>query len=158
MGFTLIELMLVVAIIGLLAAIAIPKFANLVTKAREASIRGRLGAFRSAVSLYYADNEGIYPDHNVAIYMTLVPKYIDSIPDMLDCSSKPHTGTASPINWVYYRGMGNWPPSTAFFSMIDNGSWGIISQVLGADPPVFREEIRISCTHTDTAGRTWSLF
>ena len=53
--------MLVVAIIGLLAAIAIPKFANLVVKAKEASIKGKLGTLRSAISIYYADNEGIYP-------------------------------------------------------------------------------------------------
>ncbi|HND64395.1 MAG TPA: prepilin-type N-terminal cleavage/methylation domain-containing protein, partial [Elusimicrobiota bacterium] len=57
-GFTLIELMLVVAIIGLLAAIAVPKFANLVIKAKEASTRGKLGTVRSALSIYYADNEG----------------------------------------------------------------------------------------------------
>ena len=58
-GFTLIELMIVVAIIGLLAAIALPKFANLVTKAREATIKGKLGSLRSALSLYYADTAGL---------------------------------------------------------------------------------------------------
>jgi prepilin-type N-terminal cleavage/methylation domain-containing protein len=51
-GFTLIELMLVVAIIGLLAAIALPKFADLVRKAREAALRGKTGAIRSAISNY----------------------------------------------------------------------------------------------------------
>lgn len=60
-GFTLIELMLAVAIIGLLSAIAVPKFGNLIDKAREASLKGQLGSLRSALSLYYADNEGIFP-------------------------------------------------------------------------------------------------
>src|ERR1044071_47481 len=60
-GFTLIELMIVVAIIGILAAVAIPKFADLVTKSKEASIKGNLGAVRSALSIYYGDQEGKYP-------------------------------------------------------------------------------------------------
>src|SRR5687767_666734 len=60
-GFKLIELMIVVAINGILAAVAIPKFADLVTKSKEASVKGGLGAIRSAVSIYYGDLEGAYP-------------------------------------------------------------------------------------------------
>lgn len=60
-GFTIIELMLVSAIIGLLASIAIPKFANLIDKSRESTLKGSLGSLRSALEIYYVDNEGIYP-------------------------------------------------------------------------------------------------
>ncbi|MCD6423617.1 MAG: type II secretion system protein [Elusimicrobia bacterium] len=60
-GFTLIELMMVVAIIGLLASVAIPKFANLIRQANEAVTKGNLGAMRSALSIYYSSNEGYYP-------------------------------------------------------------------------------------------------
>ncbi len=60
-GFTLIELMIVVAIIGILAAIAIPRFAQLIDKAREAGARGNLGAIRSATAIYYGDNRGQWP-------------------------------------------------------------------------------------------------
>src|SRR5436190_656992 len=60
-GFTLIELMIVVAIIGILAAVAIPKFANLIRKSQEGSTKGNLGSLRSAISIYYGDMEGQYP-------------------------------------------------------------------------------------------------
>lgn len=60
-GFTLIELMIVVAIIGILAAIAIPKFADLIKKSKEGSTKGSLGALRSALTIYYGEQEGTYP-------------------------------------------------------------------------------------------------
>ncbi|MEI8217707.1 MAG: prepilin-type N-terminal cleavage/methylation domain-containing protein [Elusimicrobiota bacterium] len=60
-GFTLIELMIVVAIIGILSAIAIPKFADLIRKSNEGSTKGNLGAIRSSVSIYYGEQEGWFP-------------------------------------------------------------------------------------------------
>jgi prepilin-type N-terminal cleavage/methylation domain-containing protein len=60
-GFTLIELMIVSAILAILAMIALPKFANLIDRSREASMKGALGSLRSALSIYYADNDGVYP-------------------------------------------------------------------------------------------------
>ncbi len=60
-GFTLIELMIVVAIIGILAAIAIPKFAQMLEKSREGATKGNLAAIRSAVTIYYSEKEGTFP-------------------------------------------------------------------------------------------------
>src|SRR3954454_322818 len=77
-GFTLIELMIVVAIIGILAAVAIPKFADLVTKSKEAAVKGTLGALRSAVSIYYGDLEGNYPG-NLFTAMTTGNKYMPAL-------------------------------------------------------------------------------
>ena len=77
-GFTLIELMIVVAIIGILAAIAIPKFAELIRKSGEGASKGNLGSIRSSLSIYYGDMEGNYPNDVTAL--TIGGKYLTVIP------------------------------------------------------------------------------
>ncbi len=55
-GFTLIELLIVVVIIGILAAIAIPKFATTKDKAKLASIKTDLRNYMTAEEAYFSDN------------------------------------------------------------------------------------------------------
>jgi type IV pilus assembly protein PilA len=54
-GFTLVELMIVVAIIGILAAIAIPNFLQFRLKAKTSEAKSNLGAIRSTEVAYFAE-------------------------------------------------------------------------------------------------------
>jgi prepilin-type N-terminal cleavage/methylation domain-containing protein len=78
-GFTLIELMIVVAIIGILAAIAIPRFAQMLEKSREGATKGNLGGLKSASSIYYGDVQGVWPTTLNSQSVYSFSKYLDNI-------------------------------------------------------------------------------
>ena len=54
-GFTLIELVIIIVILGILAAVAIPKYQDLSGEAQEASARSSLGSLRSGITIFYAN-------------------------------------------------------------------------------------------------------
>lgn len=76
-GFTLLELMIVVAIIGILATIAIPTYQSSVIKAREAVLRQDLFTLRDVLDQHRAD-QGKYPPSLQSLvsagYLRAVPK------------------------------------------------------------------------------------
>ncbi|MHB8174919.1 MAG: type IV pilin protein [Nitrospirota bacterium] len=91
-GFTLLELMVVIAIIGILATLAQPQFKTAVLKSKEAALKEDLFNFRNVLDQYYADN-GKYP----GTLDDLVTKgYMRSIPP------DPMTGSKDSWRLEYY--------------------------------------------------------
>jgi prepilin-type N-terminal cleavage/methylation domain-containing protein len=147
-GFTLIELMIVVAIIGILAAVAIPKFSNLIRKSKEGSTKGNLGNMRSVLSIYYADNEGYYPadiwNSNSAVFSGyLVPKYVAKIPS---CEMPNYHVASNNVfsHWVISPGDEH-----------DGTGW-IYDGINPGDS--FIGTLWVACSHTDTKGSYWTSY
>jgi type II secretion system protein G len=61
-GFTLVELLIVIVILGILAAIVISRFAGATKESKEANLKGNLRSMRSSLEIYKANSSaGIYP-------------------------------------------------------------------------------------------------
>ena len=75
-GYTLLELMIVVAIVGILVTLAIPNFQQSAMKAKETALKQNLFTMRAVLDQYYADR-GDYPD---SLESLVEGKYLRSIP------------------------------------------------------------------------------
>lgn len=84
-GYSLVELMIVVAIIGILVALAVPSFQQSAVKAREAALKQNLQTIRTVLDQHYAD-KGFYPPTLETLveagYLRQIP--IDPFTDTVD--------------------------------------------------------------------------
>lgn len=87
-GFTLIELMVVMAIIAMLLTIAIPKYTTSIDKSKEAALRQDLALMRDALDKFYGDS-GKYPS---SLEELVEKRYLRTIP--------PDPMTGSTATWV----------------------------------------------------------
>ena len=129
--------MIVIAIIGIISAIALPKFVSLIRKSGEGSSKGNLGAIRSSLSIYYGDMEGQYPQQLAAL--TLSGKYLPSIPPAK--TPNYHPDASAEVDGVFSAAgeAGGWVYDNVFAD--SNYGMGIVN-----------------CSHTDTKGSLWTAY
>ncbi len=106
-GFTLIELVIVIVILGILAAVAIPKYEDMREQARVATLKGQLGAIRSAIAIQYARNalngSATFPTLNGTIFADgNVPKE----PILNSSAVKTTAGVDNAGGWQYIAATG----------------------------------------------------
>jgi prepilin-type N-terminal cleavage/methylation domain-containing protein len=147
-GFTLIELMIVVVIIGILASIAIPKFADLMTRSKESAVKGALASLRSAVSIYYSDTDGLWPGNmsSATLFVSALTtdgKYLNAMP----YATIPAPGSHAKSNRVRV--------AAGFIDYSSSAVWWWQRAPTGP----LTGRVAVNCNHMDSAGTTvWSSF
>jgi prepilin-type N-terminal cleavage/methylation domain-containing protein len=96
-GFTLIEMLIVMIIIGILAAIAIPNFIRMQDRAKEASLKANMHTIQLAFEDFSTRTDGIYPDHGGSV--TLTGETLEDLCPQGQFPKNPFSGAVTAFVW-----------------------------------------------------------
>lgn len=96
-GFTLVEILIVVVILGILAAIVIPQFTNASSEAKLSSIKSNLQSIRAQIELYKIKNDDFPPI--VASFTAQMTTDVNSGPYLQCVPTNPYTSTNTVVGW-----------------------------------------------------------
>jgi len=100
-GFTLVEILIVVVILGILAAIVIPQFTNASEEARLSSLKSNLQSIRAQLQLYKMKNDTFPPSATMETLMTRDPNNGGGVgaPYLYSIPTNPYTNSNNVVTW-----------------------------------------------------------